>query len=85
MISLEDARDIVENVITELKTGRMVIVEIPGENSFLNCVDSKAIIKTIIKERNLPFIVFNSLFPTKESKTKLAHVLVFIRIRELGF
>ncbi len=84
MIRMEDARDIIDNVITELKTGRIVIVDIPGENTFFNCVDSKSIIKAIIKERNLPIIVFNSMILSKETKTKLAHVLVFVRIRELA-
>lgn len=84
MIRMEDARDIVENVVTELKTGRIAIVEIPGENTFLNCVDSKSIIKAIIKERHLPIIVFNSMILSKETTSKLAHVLVFVRIRELA-
>lgn len=85
MIDLKDARDILENVITELKTCKMIIVNIPGENTFMNCIDAKSRIKSLIKENHLPIFVINSYLPIRESeKLKFYHVLVFIRIKELG-
>lgn len=85
MISLKDARDMLEHVITELKTCKMIIVNIPGENTFINCVDVKSCIKSVIKEKHLPIFVINSFLPIRESeKLKFCHVLVFIRTKELG-
>ena len=83
MLTLEEARDIVNNVMSEITDCRIMVVEIPGENSFFNCIDSKSIIKAIIKKRKLPIKVINTIIPTNESNRKLSHALVFIRIREL--
>lgn len=83
MLKLEEARDIVNNVVTELRDCRMVMVTIPGENSFLEIVDAKSIIKRIIKKMNIPVLVINTIIPTRgKSERKFMHALIFVRVKK---